>query len=124
MKPNLISVDVESRYIESQSQPDMERFVFAYTVTLTNQGNTPARLLSRHWIITDANDQVREVKDIGVVGKNPRITPGDTFSYSSHAILETPHGILQGSYDMLSDDGETFVATIPKFNVTAPDFLH
>lgn len=121
---NQINVAVESNYVEAQSRPEMERFVFSYTITLTNQGSSPARLLSRHWVITDANEQVREVKDIGVVGKNPRINPGKSFTYSSHAVLETPHGMLQGSYEMLSDNGDSFLATIPDFNVSVPSHLH
>lgn len=121
---NSITVDVESTYVEAQSEPDLERFVFAYTVTLTNDGNAPARLVSRHWVITDANDEVREVKDIGVVGKTPRIIPGKSFTYRSHAVLETPFGLLQGSYQMLTDDGQEFIAAIPDFSVVAPSFLH
>ena len=121
---NSITVDVESTYVEAQSEPDLERFVFAYTITLTNDGNAPARLVSRHWVITDANDEVREVKDIGVVGKTPRIIPGKSFTYRSHAVLETPYGLLQGSYQMLTDDGQEFVASIPDFSVVAPSFLH
>jgi ApaG protein len=121
---NLITVDVESTYVEAQSEPELERFVFAYTVTLTNDGNSPARLVSRHWVITDANDSVREVKDIGVVGKTPRIIPGKSFTYRSHAVLETPFGLLQGSYQMITDNGQEFVAAIPDFSVVAPSFLH
>ncbi|RLA16356.1 MAG: Co2+/Mg2+ efflux protein ApaG, partial [Gammaproteobacteria bacterium] len=107
---NAITVDVESSYVEIQSEPDLERFVFAYTITLTNDGDVPARLVSRHWVITDANDEVREVKDIGVVGKTPRIDPGKSFTYRSHAVLETPYGLLQGSYQMITDDGQEFNA--------------
>ncbi len=121
---NLITVDVESTYVEAQSEPELERFVFAYTVTLTNDGNSPARLVSRHWVITDANDSVREVKDIGVVGNTPRIIPGKSFTYRSHAVLETPFGLLQGSYQMITDNGQEFVAAIPDFSVVAPSFLH
>lgn len=121
---NSITVDVESTYVEAQSEPDLERFVFAYTITLTNDGSAPARLVSRHWVITDANDEVREVKDIGVVGKTPRIIPGKSFTYRSHAVLETPYGLLQGSYQMLTDDGQEFIASIPDFSVVAPSFLH
>ena len=121
---NSITVDVESTYVEAQSEPDLERFVFAYTVTVTNHGDTAARLVSRHWIITDANDEVREVNDIGVVGKTPRIVPGKSFTYRSHAVLETPYGLLQGSYQMVTDDGQEFVASIPDFSVVAPSFLH
>jgi len=121
---NLITIDVESAYVEAQSEPDQERFVFTYTITLTNDGSKPARLVARHWVITDANDEVREVKDIGVVGKTPRIVPGKSFTYRSHAVLETPYGLLQGSYQMVTDDGEEFDASIPDFSVVAPDFLH
>lgn len=121
---NSITVDVESTYVDAQSEPNLERFVFSYTVTVTNNGDAPARLVSRHWIITDANDAVREVKDIGVVGKTPRIAPGKSFTYRSHAVLETPYGLLHGSYQMVTDEGLEFVATIPDFSVVAPKFLH
>ena len=121
---NSISVDVESTYVETQSEPELERFVFAYTVTVTNHGDAPARLVSRHWVITDANDEVREVNDIGVVGKTPRIEAGKRFTYRSHAVLETPYGLLQGNYQMVTDDGQEFAALIPDFSVIAPSFLH
>ncbi len=123
-KDTQITIDVESSYVEAQSEPDLERFVFAYTITLTNAGSVPARLLSRHWIITDANDEVKEISDIGVVGKTPLISPGKSFTYRSHAVLETPFGLLQGSYQMRTDDGQEFVAAIPDFNVVAPSYLH
>jgi ApaG protein len=119
-----ILVDVVTRYIEDQSSPGDERFVFTYTITIRNEGDSPARLLRRHWVITDANGKVQEVTGDGVVGEQPYLLPGQGFRYSSGAILETPVGSMQGSYQMVDDDGEHFDAPIKPFSLAMPGMLH
>jgi ApaG protein len=119
-----IQVAVESAYLEEQSEPSEHRFVFAYTVTLHNSGQVPAKLLTRHWIITDANGRTQEVRGEGVVGEQPHLKPGEGFRYSSGAVLETPVGAMHGSYQMLGDDGERFDAPIPAFRLAKPGLLH
>ena len=119
-----IEVEVESTYLEDQSEPAEQRFVFAYTVTLRNSGQVSARLLTRHWIITDANGHVQEVRGEGVVGEQPHLKPGQGFRYSSGAVLETPVGAMHGSYHMLGDDGAQFDAPIPAFRLAKPGLLH
>ena len=105
-----ISVQVETAYLEHQSEPREHRYVFAYTITIRNEGEVPAKLLTRHWVITDANGQVQEVRGDGVVGEQPHLQPGQGFRYSSAAVLETPVGSMQGSYQMIADDGAHFDA--------------
>jgi ApaG protein len=119
-----IDVQVETNYMESQSQPDAQRFVFSYTVTITNEGKIPARLMNRHWIITDANGKIQEVRGEGVVGEQPRLKPGETFSYTSGTVLDTPIGSMQGSYDMIDNLGNHFDALIPAFSLARPGSLH
>ncbi|MBI4006126.1 MAG: Co2+/Mg2+ efflux protein ApaG [Gammaproteobacteria bacterium] len=119
-----IQVLVETTYIREQSEPDDNRYVFAYTITITNTGTVPAQLLSRHWIITDANNKVQEVRGEGVVGEQPRLAPGDSFRYTSAAMIETPVGCMQGNYQMIADDGVEFDAEIPVFNLSTPHTLH
>ena len=119
-----ISVDVSTSYIEDQSSPGDGRFVFSYTITIRNEGSIPARLLTRHWIITDSNGKVQEVVGDGVVGEQPHLQPGEGFRYSSGAILETPVGAMQGKYRMLADDGEHFDATVAPFRLAMPGLLH
>ncbi len=119
-----IRIDVATNYIVDQSEPDVGRYVFAYTITIENLGDLPARLLSRHWVITDANGKVQEVKGDGVVGEQPHLNPGETFRYSSGAVLETPVGAMQGSYRMKSDNGTHFEAPIPPFTLAVPGVLH
>jgi len=119
-----IKIDVATNYIVDQSEPDVDRYVFAYTITIENLGDLPARLLSRHWVITDANGKVQEVKGDGVVGEQPHLNPGETFRYSSGAILETPVGAMQGSYRMKADNGTHFEAPIPPFTLAVPGVLH
>ena len=118
-----ISVEVETAYIEEQSDPRDKRFVFSYTITIQNEGHVPARLLTRHWLITDANGKVQEVRGDGVVGEQPYLKPGQGFRYSSGAVIETPVGAMQGSYQMLSDDGQRFDASIAPFRLAMPGVL-
>jgi ApaG protein len=121
---NKILVEATPYYIESQSSPEQNRYVFAYTITITNIGSLPAKLLTRHWLITDANGKTQEINGEGVVGENPYLSPGDSFRYTSAAMIETPVGIMQGKYLMLSDNGENFKAFIPKFTLSIPRTLH
>ena len=119
-----IRVDVATSYVEDQSNPTEGRFVFAYTITIRNEGQVAARLMTRHWIITDANGKVQEVQGEGVVGEQPYLKPGQGFRYSSGAILETPVGSMQGSYRMVADGGEVFDAPIAPFTLAMPGMLH
>lgn len=119
-----IQVSVETDYIEAQSDPDNRRYVFAYTITIENTGEMPARLLTRHWLITDADGQRQDVRGEGVVGEQPHLTPGESFRYTSGAILETPVGAMEGSYQMLADDGHAFDAPIPPFSLAIPGLMH
>lgn len=121
---HLINVTVKTAYIEAQSAPDTNRYVFAYTVTITNAGKVPARLVSRHWIITDANEKVQEVRGEGVVGEQPHLAPGASFQYTSGTMIETPVGSMRGSYQMIADDGTEFDAEIPNFVLSMPRTLH
>ena len=119
-----ITVAAQAFFLEEQSNPERDRYVFAYTVLVQNQGNIAAKLLSRHWIITDANGKVEEVRGEGVVGEQPYLRPGEGFQYTSGAILETAVGSMKGSYQMLADDGVTFDADIPPFVLSIPRTLH
>jgi ApaG protein len=120
---NKISVEVETSYVDEQSDPNERRYVFSYTITIRNEGVVPARLLTRHWIITDANGKVQEVRGDGVVGEQPHLKPGQGFRYSSGAVLETPVGAMQGSYEMIDDDGQRFDAPIEPFRLAMPGIL-
>lgn len=119
-----INIEVATDYVDDQSEPDVGRYVFAYTITISNRGSLPAKLLSRHWVITDANGKVQEVRGDGVVGEQPHLHPGDKFRYSSGAVLETPVGAMQGSYRMKADNGTDFDAPIPPFTLAVPGMLH
>lgn len=119
-----ISIEVVTDYIDDQSEPDVGRYVFGYTITISNRGNIPAKLLSRHWVITDANGKVQEVSGDGVVGEQPNLSPGEKFSYSSGAVLETPVGAMQGCYRMEAENGTSFDAPIPPFTLAVPGVLH
>lgn len=119
-----IEVDVETSYLEEQSSPDMNRYVFAYTITIRNEGQLPAKLLTRHWIINDANGNTQEVHGEGVVGEQPYLKPGESFQYTSGTVIETPVGSMEGSYQMLSEDGTPFDADIPAFTLSLPNKLH
>lgn len=122
--PYAIDISVESRFVPDQSEPDSERFVFAYTVRLKNTGSVGAQLLARRWVITDANGKVEEVSGEGVVGEQPWMRPGERFEYTSGAVLDTAVGTMQGSYQMLADDGTTFETAIPSFTLSIPRTLH
>ena len=121
---NNIKVDVETHYIEEQSNPDQNYFVFAYTITIQNKGQQAAQLLTRHWVITDANHKVQEVRGDGVVGEQPVLKPGEQFVYTSGTMLETSVGTMKGSYQLESEDGSMFDATIQEFVLSTPRILH
>jgi len=120
---NKIRVDVETSYVDEQSDPSERRYVFSYTITIRNEGEVPAKLLTRHWIITDADGKVQEVRGDGVIGEQPHLKPGQGFRYSSGAVLETPVGAMQGSYQMIDDDGQRFDAPIPPFRLAMPGIV-
>ena len=119
-----IDVRVQTLYLEEESNPDESRYVFAYTITMTNSGNVAAKLISRHWIVTDANNKVQEIKGEGVVGAQPHLRSGESFRYTSATMIETPVGCMQGSYQMVADDGHAFDAPIAVFNLSTPNILH
>ena len=121
---NNIKVNVETRYIEEQSNPEQNHYVFAYTITIQNKGHQPAQLLTRHWVITDSNQKVQEVRGDGVVGEQPVLKPGEEFVYTSGTMLETSVGTMKGSYQMLADDGSRFDAPIDEFVLSTPRVLH
>lgn len=122
--PYAITIAVQARFLDEQSMPDDNRYVFSYTVQIANTGNLPARLISRHWIITDSNGRVQEVRGDGVVGEQPWLRPGENFRYTSGAVLDTAVGTMRGSYQMLADDGRQFDATIPQFTLSIPRTVH
>ena len=119
-----VNIEVETRYVERESDPAQKRFVFAYTITVTNVGAAPAQLLNRHWFVTDGNGEVKEVQGAGVVGKQPRIVPTQAFRYTSAVILPTPVGTMHGEYEFQRDDGERFFAPIPAFALVLPTMVH
>jgi len=119
-----IQVTVSTQYIESESNPEASRFVFSYSIQIMNQGDIPAKLISRHWIITDANNRIQEVKGKGVIGEQPHLKPGESFQYTSGTMLETPVGSMQGSYQMVADDGHHFDAIIEPFSLALPRMLN
>ncbi len=119
-----IAVETLPQYLADQSDPEQDHYVFAYTITLRNTGTEAAQLISRHWIITDANQEVQEVRGLGVVGQQPLLQPGEEFKYTSGCALETPVGTMQGSYQMVAADGTPFGADIPEFVLAAPRVLH
>jgi ApaG protein len=122
--PYNIDVTVAPAYIPEQSDPQNGHYVFSYTVTIRNTGDVPAKLLTRHWIITDGDGHVQEVKGDGVIGEQPYLKPGEGFQYTSGTFMNTPVGTMHGSYHMLADDGKTFDATIPSFRLSIPNILH
>jgi len=124
LHPKGIDISVSTQYLQEQSDPANNRYVFAYTIGIENKREQPVKLLSRHWIITDDNDKVEEVRGSGVLGQQPLIEPGQVFHYTSGAVLTTGFGTMQGSYEMLSADGETFAAPIPAFLLSRPLTVH
>lgn len=115
-----IRVDVESRYLPDRSEPGAHRWLFGYTITVSNVGDAPAQLRSRHWIIADADGNLEDVEGDGVVGQQPRLEPGEGFRYSSFCVLKTPHGSMGGTYQMVRDDGTAFDAVIARFPLLIP----
>ncbi|MFI4969509.1 MAG: Co2+/Mg2+ efflux protein ApaG, partial [Lysobacterales bacterium] len=123
-KPYDITISVDTRFLDDQSAPADNRYAFAYTITIANHGTVGARLLSRHWIITDGNGKVHEVRGDGVVGEQPWVQPGADYEYTSGAVIETALGTMYGSYQMVADDGTHFDALIPAFVLSTPRTLH
>jgi ApaG protein len=119
-----IGVAAKAVYVADQSDPSRNHYVFAYTITVTNTGTVAAQLVSRHWIITDSDHHVQEVKGLGVVGQQPLLKPGESFEYTSGANLSTPVGTMRGSYQMIAEDGRAFEAEIPPFTLSVPRVLH
>jgi ApaG protein len=119
-----ISVSATTRYLQDQSDESAERYVFSYTVTIRNTGSVTAQLISRHWIITDAQGQVQEVRGLGVVGAQPVLRPGEHHEYTSGTALGTSVGTMRGSYQMVAEDGTRFEAPIPEFTLSVPRVLH
>lgn len=124
MNPYQIDIQVKTQYIPEQSQPEQHRFFFAYTITIKNSGTMAAQLLTRQWLITDANGKIQEVHGKGVVGEQPYLKSGEEFRYSSAAMLETPVGSMQGSYQMKAEDNTLFDAPIPVFRLAWEAILH
>ncbi|MDP2267482.1 MAG: Co2+/Mg2+ efflux protein ApaG [Thiobacillus sp.] len=119
-----ISINVDTTYLAEQSDPASDRYVFAYTISIANTGTVAAQLISRHWIITDAENVTQEVKGLGVVGEQPLLQPGESFEYTSGTAMATPVGTMQGTYQMVAEDGIKFDAEIPKFTLSMPRVLH
>ena len=121
---NKINIEILPTYIAEQSDPSSDHYVFSYTVTIRNEGKKSARLLTRHWVITDGDGQVQEVRGDGVIGEQPHLSPGEDFKYTSGTFMNTPVGTMRGSYQMITDSGETFEAEIPNFTLAVPNTLH
>jgi len=119
-----IKVEVVTEYLAEQSDVAASRFVFAYHITLRNVGNVPAQLISRHWVITDAEGDIQEVKGLGVVGHQPLLAPDQSFEYTSGCALTTAVGTMRGTYQMVAEDGTQFDAVIPEFVLAMPRVLH
>lgn len=119
-----IDVQAEAVYVEERSAPQQEKYFFAYTIVIRNVGKTPAKLMSRHWVITDGTGGVQEVRGDGVVGEQPHMRPGQAFQYTSAAVLDTPVGSMHGSYQMVADDGTRFDAPIAPFSLAVPSRLN
>jgi ApaG protein len=119
-----ISITVNTTYLDEQSDPASERYVFAYTISIANTGTVAAQLISRHWIITDAENVTQEVKGLGVVGEQPLLRPGESFEYTSGTAMATPVGTMRGTYQMVAEDGNKFDAEIPVFTLSMPRVLH
>lgn len=124
MAPGDIDVDVRTTYMAQQSEPHRDRYVFSYTITISNTGCVPVQLLARHWIITTADGEHEEVRGAGVVGQQPRIVPGASFRYASGAVIRTEVGTMQGTYSFVSDEGEALEVPVPPFRLAVPNLLH
>ncbi len=123
-KKHDIRVSAQTTYLPEQSEPTQGRYVFAYTITIRNAGDAAAQLVSRHWIVTDADDKVQEVRGLGVVGEQPYLRPGESYEYTSGTAIATPVGTMRGSYQMIAEDGTQFEAPIPPFTLAMPRVLH
>ena len=119
-----ITVSSQTKYVAEQSDEAANRFVFAYTITIRNTGDIAAQLISRHWVISDSNSQVQEVRGLGVVGAQPLLKPEESFEYTSGTAIATPVGTMRGSYQMVAEDGTQFEAPIPEFTLSVPRVLH
>jgi ApaG protein len=119
-----INVIVRTSYLPEQSDETLDRYVFAYTITIANTGMVAAQLISRHWIIADGGNDVQEVRGLGVVGEQPLLKPGDSFEYTSGTAISSPVGSMKGSYQMVAEDGLRFDASIPEFTLSVPRTLH
>lgn len=119
-----IQVTTQVEYIPEQSNEEEDRYVFAYTITITNTGSIAAQLISRHWVITDANNSMQEVRGLGVVGEQPLLKPGESFEYTSGSAIATPVGTMHGTYQMVAEDSTKFDATISEFTLSMPRVLH
>jgi ApaG protein len=123
-KKYAFSVSVNTAYLPDQSSPEDSKYAFAYTVTISNVGSMAAQLISRHWIITDANNHVQEVKGLGVVGAQPLLQPNEAFEYTSGTLLPTPIGSMRGTYKIVAEDGTMFDAVIESFTLAVPKMLN
>jgi len=119
-----INISVTTRYLADASREKQQRYAFAYTITISNEGEQAAQLLNRHWVITDASNAVQEVKGAGVIGEQPRILPGKSYTYTSGTVLKTDVGTMEGSYEMQTDEGKLFTVEISVFSLTRPQALH
>ena len=124
MNEHGINITINTAYLDEQSEPKKKRYAFAYTINIKNNSNTVAQLLSRHWIITDGYNVTKEIKGDGVVGEQPTLLPGEKYTYSSGAILETTAGTMEGSYTMQTKEGKLFQVSIPAFSLARPQSLH
>jgi len=123
-KKHEVTVTVRTQYLPEQSDEMASRYVFAYTITITNTGTVPAQLISRHWIIKDSHQKIQEVRGLGVVGEQPFLLPGESFEYTSGSAIKTPVGTMRGTYQMAGDDGASFEAVVPEFTLSIPRILH
>jgi len=119
-----VNIQVRTQYLQGESQPQEQRYVFAYTITITNNGPEPVKLLNRYWRITDANNKIQEVRGEGVIGQQPHLKCGESFQYTSGTMIGTKFGTMEGNYEMITDAGDTFEALIPTFVLAQPNALH
>jgi ApaG protein len=119
-----LAVSVTTRYLDEQSAPDRANYIFTYSITIKNTGKVAAQLISRHWVITDANNHIEEVRGLGVVGRQPLLQPGEEFEYTSGTQLATPQGSMQGAFFFVAEDGNKFEVKVPEFVLSLPRTLH